>query len=120
MRTFTRCTPNHPRPTFWRVALHILLGACLGLALAGVFGAALMWIWNYVMPGLFHLPAVSFGQAVALLVLARLLFGRIGHGRHRRHWFGGHGARHCGAPSQERYERWWRGRNDPPASDPQA
>ena len=74
----------------------------------------------YAMPGLFHLPAIGFGQAVALLVIARLLFGRIGHGRHRRHWLGG---RHGRAASQECYERWWRGRNDPPApgaAEPQA
>ena len=112
MRTFTR-RPCSTRPTACRIAGHILLGAFLGLALAVVFGGGLMLLWNYVVPGVFHLPAITFWQAVALLVLARLLTGRIGHGRHRRHWFRHRG--HCGAPSQAGYERWWRGRNEPPA-----
>ncbi len=117
MRTFTRRTPRPVRPTFRRVAVHILLGTCLGLVVAGVFGAVLKLLWNYVMPGLFHLPSIGFCQAVALLVLARLLTGRFGHGRHGRHWLHSHGERRDGAPSQEGYERWWRHRNDPPVED---
>ena len=116
MRAFTRhhCST---RPTACRIAGHVLLGAILGLALAGVFGAAVKIVWNFLMPGLFHLPAITWPQAVALLVLARLLTGRVGHGRHRRHWFGGHGGGRCGAPSEAGYERWWRCRNEPPAPD---
>ena len=114
MHTFTHSHCS-TRPTASRIAGHILLGAFLGLALAAVFGGVLMFLWNYVMPGVFHLPAITFWQAVALLVLARLLTGRIGHGRHGRPWFRHHG--HCGAPSQAGYERWWRGRNERPAPD---
>ena len=114
MRTFT-CHHGSSRPTACRIAGHILLGAFLGLALAGIFGAAVKMVWNFLMPGLFHLPAITFLQAVALLVLARLLTGRIGHGRHRRHWFRGHGDGHCGTPSQAGYERWWRCRKQPDA-----
>jgi hypothetical protein len=110
MRTFTRCAHHHPRPTAWRIACHIFLGLCLGLALAAVFGLALEYLWNYLMPGLFHLPAITFCKAVALFILARLLFGRLAHGHHRCGWMRRHRA-----PSQEGYERWWRGRNEPPA-----
>jgi hypothetical protein len=107
MKTFTRCST---RPTALRIAGRILLGVGLGLVVACVFGFALKFLWNYAVPGLFHLPAIGFGQAVALLVIARLLFGRINHG-HGHHWL--HGHRHGCAPSQERYERWWRERHQP-------
>ena len=115
MRTFTR----HPRPSACRVAAHILLGLGLGLLLATVFGVVLKVLWNYTMPGLFHLPAIGFCKAVALLVMARLLLGRFSHGR-RHHWLHGHGERHCCAPSQAGYERWWRGRRAPgePGTEP--
>ena len=116
MRTFTR---RHPRPTACRVAGHIVLGVGLGLLLAAVFGAVLKLLWNCTMPGLFHLPTIGFGQAVALLVIARLLFGRINHG-HRHHWLHGHGERHCCPPSQGGYERWWRACRKPAPGAPES
>jgi hypothetical protein len=115
MRTFTR---RHPRPTACRVAAHILLGVALGLLLATVFGVALKWLWNYTMPGLFHLPAIGFCKAVALLVMARLLFGRINHG-HRAPWLHGHDRHHGCPPSQAGYERWWRGCGEPRPGAPE-
>ena len=44
------------------------------IAIAG-FGSAVLYLWNWLMPGLFHLPAISFWQAVGLLGLSWLLFG---------------------------------------------
>ena len=46
------------------------------LAIAGilVFGGIVMLLWNALMPVLFHLPEVSFWQALGLLVLAKILF----------------------------------------------
>ena len=45
-------------------------------------------LWNHLMPGIFPVPTINFRQAVGLLILARLLFGRFGcHGGHR--WFRG-------------------------------
>jgi hypothetical protein len=32
-------------------------------------------LWNVLMPPIFHLPAISFWQALGLLFLSRLLFG---------------------------------------------
>lgn len=103
----------HSYPTRHRglkIAGFGILAICLGVALAGLFGAAVQHLWNYVMPAVFHLPAISFLQAAALLILGRLLFGRIGgHGRHWGHRFHGRYGRRQG-PSPEAYERWWRGR----------
>ncbi|HYL01090.1 MAG TPA: hypothetical protein VEU78_07840 [Steroidobacteraceae bacterium] len=55
-----------------------------------VFGWVVMLLWNYVVPPVFHGPAIGYGQAFALLVLCRILFGglrgwRGAHGRWRRH-----------------------------------
>lgn len=51
------------------------------LVAATVFSLAVMWLWNRLMPGIFGLHAISFWQALGLLVLSRLLFGgfRGGH-----------------------------------------
>jgi hypothetical protein len=57
----------------------------LGLALA-VFGYAVMALWNAVLPQVTGLHPIGYGQAVALLVLARLLFGSF-RGRRRGGWY---------------------------------
>ena len=48
-----------------------------------IFGYGTMWLWSYVMVDLFHLPALDFYHALALLLLSRLLFGGF---RGRGHW----------------------------------
>ena len=48
--------------------------------LAGVLGFVTMSLWNYLMPFIFHLPALTFWQALGLLLLSRLLFGGFGRG----------------------------------------
>ncbi len=62
----------------------IAFGA-LGIGMAGVVTMAL---WNTLMPTIFSLPAVSFWQALGMLVLSRLFFGSFG-GRRRRMRFAG-------------------------------
>ena len=47
-------------------------------------GFVVMHLWNWLVPGLFGGPIVSFAQALGLLVLGRLLFGRLGGGGGRR------------------------------------
>jgi hypothetical protein len=43
-------------------------------------GAITMWLWNWLMPGIFHLPVIGFWQAVGILILSQILF-RGGHFR---------------------------------------
>jgi len=57
--------------------LKFLLFAVLALA---VFSGALMLLWNRLVPPIFGWHAIGYGQAVGLLVLSRLLFGRAGFG----------------------------------------
>jgi hypothetical protein len=52
------------------------------------FGYVTMWLWNSLLPDLFHLPVITFWQSVGLLVLTRLLFGSHGNPHHHMsgHW----------------------------------
>ncbi len=72
----------------------VLLGLVTVTALAAIFGLAVQWLWNTLMPEVFNLPEVSYWQAVGLFVLAHILFGshssysgnnRSGHSRGEKH-----------------------------------
>ena len=51
-----------------------------------LFAWVTMWLWAYVMVDVFHLPALDFYHAIALLILSKILFGGF---RGRGHWGGG-------------------------------
>lgn len=53
----------------------------LWLVVAAGIGAIVMLLWNWLMPVIFGLPALSLWQALGLLVLMRILFGSFGFGR---------------------------------------
>ena len=59
-------------------------GIGIMLVTCAVFGAAVMLLWNTLMTQIFALPVLNYWQAVGLLILARVLFGGIGHGIGRR------------------------------------
>jgi hypothetical protein len=54
-----------------------------------VFGFLVMNLWNWLAPGVFGLHAITFWQALGLLILSKILFGgfrgRSGFGGHWRH-----------------------------------
>jgi hypothetical protein len=52
----------------------IIFGIIAGTA----FTFAIMLLWNWLMPVIFGLSAITFWQALGLLVLTKILFGR-GH-----------------------------------------
>jgi hypothetical protein len=41
---------------------------------AAVFGFVVMWLWNWLMPVIFGLHAITYWQALGLLVLSKILF----------------------------------------------
>lgn len=51
-----------------------------------LFGAVTMWLWNWLMPAIFKLPAIGFWQAVGILILSHILFkgGCVGRAGRRR------------------------------------
>jgi hypothetical protein len=71
-----------------RVAKVILI-LPLGVAFLAAVGAAVMLLWNALVPQLFHGPQLGYWQAVGLLVLSRVLFGGL-----RGHVWRGHGRGH--------------------------
>ena len=68
--------------------MKLLLIAPLALAAIALFiflgGWIVMSLWNWLLPPLFGWPQLGFWQALALLVLCRILFGSWGGG-HRGH-----------------------------------
>lgn len=54
-----------------------------------VFGFVTMWLWNWLMPAIFGVPAIRFGQALGLLVLSRFLLGGFRGRLHAGGWRGG-------------------------------
>ena len=55
------------------------------LALVALGGEVVLQLWNWLLPPLFGLRQISFWQALGILVLCRILFGRLGGpGSYRR------------------------------------
>jgi hypothetical protein len=52
-----------------------------------VGGEVVMHLWNWLLPALFGWRLITFWQALGLLVLCRILFGRLGgHGNNHSRW----------------------------------
>ena len=120
-------TTNNKNQNFHRCGGHkhragwIVLGIIGFTAFAFLFGAGVMWLWNGLMPAIFHLGVITYWQAVGLAVLGRLLFGSFHHGRghssgHRpfgpwKHSHGMSGGRDCrdrGSMARwSYYEQYW-------------
>lgn len=59
-------------------ALRVVKIAALVAVAVTVFGWVTMQLWNFVMPAEFGLKPLGFAQALALLVLSKILLGRFG------------------------------------------
>ena len=68
--------------------LFVLPAILLGIVIVTFIGGEIVrLLWNWLLPPLFGWPQITFWQALALLVLCRILVG--GGGRFgRRHWGG--------------------------------
>jgi hypothetical protein len=84
------------------------------LVIAGIFlfGNLIMLLWNNLMPVLFHLPIITFWQALGLLFLSKILFGGFRGGPRfhakrdhlRQAWM------NMSPEQQEKFKQEWRGR----------
>ena len=61
----------------------IALVAMAGIAFLG--GWIVEHLWNWLFPSLFGWRLITFWEALGLLVLCRILFGRVGRGGSRSH-----------------------------------
>jgi hypothetical protein len=69
-------------------------------------GAAVLLLWNWLMPDIFQLRRLTFWEALGLLALCRILFGGFGRGGHAHSDRGRRGGEH---------KAWWKA-SRPPAS----
>ena len=104
----------------------VLKGALAVVVILAVLSFAAMSLWNWLVPALFAGPAVSYWQALGLLVLSRLLFGGLRpHGGPFRHsWHHGRGRWKQMTPEERehfrnRFRERWHGhhghRHEPPS-----
>ena len=58
----------------WDIVEEFLKGLVILLATVLIICWPTMLLWNYLMPYLFGLPTISFGQAGCIIILAYLIF----------------------------------------------
>jgi len=91
--------------------IFIVPAAIVGMAaFIAVGGALVMLLWNWLLPNLFGWRLITFWQAVGVLALCRILFGRSGFGRgvRSRSWRrAGGGAWHRMTPEEREEMRRW-------------
>lgn len=67
----------------WIFIAPIALLAMVAIAFIG--GTVVQLLWNWLLPSLFGWRQITFWEALGLLVLCRILFGRVGRGGSRSH-----------------------------------
>jgi hypothetical protein len=72
-----------------RIIGMVIAGMAFAVVFALVFGLAVQYLWNWLMPEIFGLKAITYWQAFGIVILAKIFFGSFG-GHH-----GGHGGE-CG------------------------
>jgi len=82
-----------------RLIRRIIMGSLWVLAYFAVLGGAVMLLWNALIPDLFQGPALTYVQAIGLLLLSHLLL-------RRGLFYGSHGWRH------QHWRRKWRATSD--------
>jgi hypothetical protein len=98
-----QCGQTHAHPKWLGIVFFVLGGIALAVVLGFLFGAVVMWLWNWLMPGLFGLKVITYWQGVGLVILARLLFGSFGHGKHA---INAHHQRHVHG-RRGNFKVWW-------------
>jgi len=51
------------------------MGILIGLVILAIFTVIFRWLWNTTMPDVFGMKALTFWQALKILILAGILFG---------------------------------------------
>ena len=82
-----------------KIGLGILF-ALLFIAMVLLLGQVVMFLWNYVVPGVTGWNSINYKQALAMLVLCKILFGGFGGGG-RGGKFGGGWKKKWGKMSEE-------------------
>lgn len=59
------------------IAKKIIAVILLAPVLIALLGYVVMALWNWLMPGIFGLKLITFWEALGLLILSKLLFGKM-------------------------------------------
>ena len=62
----------------------VLMILTIAIAATLVFGFVVMSLWNAILPAVLGVKAISFLQALGILLLSKILFGGFGKGGFRR------------------------------------
>jgi len=76
------------------------------LLFIAIGGEVVLQLWNWLLPPLFGWRQITFWQAVGVLALCRILFGRIGGRGFHRSNFRGRMAERCEHMTPEERERF--------------
>lgn len=58
----------------------VLMIIAIAVAAIGAFGLLVMGLWNAILPAVLGVKAITFWQALGILVLSKILFGGFGRG----------------------------------------
>ncbi|MEP6615244.1 MAG: hypothetical protein ABJA57_01630 [Ginsengibacter sp.] len=116
---------NHNKRFWFRKGIAfflIFIGAIL------LFSFAIMKLWNGILVPVVHVSAVTYGQALGIFILSKILFGGFRGGWGGRRGYGMRGMQQKFAnmtpEEREKFRSEWRSRcsnwrgNRPPAADP--
>ncbi len=69
-----------------KIAGMVIGGIAMAVLFALLFGWVFQMLWNWLMPELFGFKVITYLQAFAIVILAKILFGSFGsHGGGRNH-----------------------------------
>ena len=76
------CSEDRHSKKFWvKKIIFIPIAMAAGML---VFGGLVMFLWNALLPQIFGISAITFWQAIGILLLSKILFGGF-PGKNRRH-----------------------------------
>ena len=73
--------PGGPNPIIFapRIIGGILsFGLLVWIVSMFVLSGVLMWLWNVTIPQIFNIREITYWEALRLLIIAAILFGKIG------------------------------------------
>ncbi|MDD5065645.1 MAG: hypothetical protein PHF84_01230 [bacterium] len=91
------CWSFNPVIRVFRIIGLTIGGIVMAVVFAFLFGYVVQHLWNWLMPALFGLAAITYWQAFGLVLLCKILFGGFPPGHphhgpwaHKKHWEGWH------------------------------
>jgi hypothetical protein len=81
---------GHKPMKVFKIIGMIVAGLITAVIVAFLFGYFVQWLWNWLMPQIFHLERINFWQAFGLVLLFKLLLGHLGTEHEHNHHYHAH------------------------------